>query len=333
MTVEDSEFVQSLSSSDSSHPQATVSATGSSLRVRRCYVHPDEGGDDDGEGGVGGAAARRQAVALTAGSEGEVEDCYLFRTGNGVACAGSELSCRRNLVAECARRLCSPTALLAELLGGSASNSDSATESSEDEEDTLGLCTAVSVRETSSSSGKVAVAENRFVRCDVGLHAGKDSAPGLRANVVEASAFTGVFAECGAKPNVVDNSFLAQQQQQQQVPGRKKRKSRTGLGVLLVLGSRGMLARNSFSDYDLSPVMCFASCRPLLTGNSYSGVSLDRARQQRMEARMRRSFRRELFEASGPGDARFYIVDSEECEKEIRDLVLKGSEEEKNDKK
>ena len=250
-----------------------------------------------------------QAVSLTCGSRGEVVDCLLHRSaGGGVACVASALVFRRNLVTDCATRLCSPVAL-ADLLmkkGDEVGNGRKM-----EKEEPLGVCTAISVKETSDK--KVSLTDNLILRCDVGLNAGKDSSPAVRGNQFEGSFFSGVYAECGARPNVVDNTFSARSA----VP------AGGGLGVLMLLGSRGMVGRNSFSGYDLAPIMCFGSCRPLLTANMFDGVIVDRTKQEAMEARMKASFRRELFEAEE--DARFYIVDSEEEERQLRDVILKGN--------
>ncbi len=327
VAVEDCEFVQTTDDadddSDDNPLQATLTATASHLAVRRCFVR---GGD-----GVSSPSSSRQAVALTSGSRGEVADSLILRCGGGgVACAASDLACAGNILSDCATRLCSPAALmeLLSLRGGVVENGGGGHGSGEvEKEETLGFCTGISVRETGGDR-KVSVTGNLFVRCDVGLHSGKDSSPAVRANAFRGSFSAGVFAEFGAKPNIVDNEFAATARDSRQALS----SSPSGLGVLLVLGSRGMVGRNIFSGFSVSPILCFASCRPLLTGNSFSGVQVDRRRQEAVEGRMRASFRRDLFEAKengGGGDARFYIVDSEKCEKELRDVILRGEEEDK----
>ncbi len=251
----------------------------------------------------------RQAVAVSSASRAEVSDCLMFRSGNGVACVDSDLLCQSNIVADCSKRHSSS---ISEIL-------DKGGEREKEEEEEVGLNTAVSVRETPGR--KVVLRDNLFLRCDVGLHVGKDAAPAVRSNVFEASTFTGVFGECGAKPNLVENTFLALLKRPNLLP----KDRRGGLGVLLMLGSRGMLGRNKFVDFELAPVMCFASCRPLLKDNSFDGVAVDRAKQEAMETRMRGSFKRDLFEKQGSkGDSEFYIVDSRRAEGDLKDIILKG---------
>ena len=171
----------------------------------------------------------------------------------------------------------------------------------------LGLFTGVSV--SRKTPGKILVSDNLLLRCDVGVHAvGADCSPAVTANHVEGSFFAGLFAEAGARPNAVGNRLVGKN---------------GGLGCVLIAGSSGLLGKNRFERYRLSPVMSFASCRPLVKANAFADVAVDRPAQEAMEARMREASRAEAF----AGDDHFFIVDSEEGEEGLRETLLKSKEE------
>merc|ERR1711974_210896 len=79
-----------------------------------------------------------------------------------------------------------------------------------------------------------------------GLHLTDSCVPAVKDNTLDSCFFSGIFAESGARPNLVANT-LCGGDAGGQVP--------RGLGLLLILGAGGLLARNIFKDYQVSPLM------------------------------------------------------------------------------
>ena len=96
-----------------------------------------------------------------------------------------------------------------------------------------------------------------------------------------------------------------------------------GLGLLWILKAGGLIGKNNFEDFEVSPVMIFSQCHPLLRSNKFENVSLDEEKQKLVEKRLLEQFRADLFRK----DQYFYMVDSEINEKALQDVILKGPEE------
>ena len=96
-----------------------------------------------------------------------------------------------------------------------------------------------------------------------------------------------------------------------------------GLGILWILKAGGLIGKNNFEDFQVSPVMIFSQCHPLLRDNNFENVCVDEEKQKILEKRLLEQFRADLFE----NDQYFYMVDSEINEKALQDVILKGPEE------
>ena len=163
------------------------------------------------------------------------------------------------------------------------------------------------------------VSDNDVEKCDVGVYIGESAMPTVKGNAIARSYFTGMFVECKARPNVIGNSFVGRgswAEKLQQPPAEVE----SGLGMLFVLDSAGLVGKNRFENYDLSPLMVFASCRPVLKANTFDKVGVNRAKQEERESKMRELFCADNFKR----DTYFYIVDSEERENSLRDTILAG---------
>ena len=223
-----------------------------------------------------------QAVGLSSGSVGRLERNYLYKTGSGVVCHSSDLSAAHNLVYSCSRRY-------------SPSTPDS----------TLGLYAGLAVK----GEGKVQLLENLVKQCDVGIHISQAASPAEKANVIDSSFYAGVFAEQEAKPNIVSNTFH----------GGEGGPLARGLGLLFILAARGMVGKNQFEDYTVSPVMVFTRCTPMLRHNTYLNIHLSDERQATLETDLLRQFSTELEQ-----DSYFYILDSAEKEEKLWEVILRG---------
>ena len=181
---------------------------------------------------------------------------------------------------------------------------------------TLGHQTGISLRKRAS---RMQVSDNDVEKCDVGVYIGESAMPTVKGNAIACSYFTGIFVECKARPNVIGNSFVGRgswAEKLQQPPAEVE----SGLGMLFVLDSAGLVGKNRFENYDLSPLMVFASCRPVLKANTFDKVGVNRAKQEERESKMRELFCADNFKR----DTYFYIVDSEERENSLRDTILAG---------
>jgi len=119
-----------------------------------------------------------------------------------------------------------------------------------------------------------------------------------------------VFAECESKPNLVQNQFIGSSNYDKQ--------SKAGLGVLLISKSGGLVGKNHFQDYEVSPIMVFSSCHPLLKDNSFMNIQVDEEKQKSVEKQMLEQFQADLFKK----DEYFYIVESEVTEHELQEVIL-----------
>jgi len=225
-----------------------------------------------------------QAVALTCKSVGNVTKNYFFRTGNGISVIDADLTCSNNLILNCCQ---------------SANHVDF--------KSTLGLFTGLCVK---SKGNKVQILSNVIKNCDVGVYVGQHASPVLKDNEIKSSFFTGVFSECESKPNMVQNQFNGSSNYDKQ--------SKAGLGILLISKSGGLIGKNFFQDYEVSPIMVFSSCHPLLKDNSFTNIQVDDDKQKNVEKLMLEQFQADLFKK----DEYFYIVDSEITERELQEVIL-----------
>ena len=158
---------------------------------------------------------------------------------------------------------------------------------------------------------KVQVLSNVIKSCDVGIYVGQHASPVIKDNVFQNSYFTGLFAECGSRPSLVQNMFNGGAKNDLVSCGK-------GLGVLLISGSSGLIGKNSFSDYEVSPIMVFSTCHPLLKDNQFDNIDVNDEKQKVVEKQMLEQFQAELFQK----DEYFYIVDSEITERELQEVIL-----------
>lgn len=147
--------------------------------------------------------------------------------------------------------------------------------------------------------------------CDVGVYVGQYGSPIIKDNQIEASFFTGVFAECESRANLVNNAFNGGAKFELSSHGK-------GLGVLLISSSSGLIGKNTFTDYEVSPIMIFSTCHPLLKDNAFENIGVDDEKQKVMEKQMLEQFHSDLFQQ----DEYFYIIDSEVIEKEMHEVIL-----------
>ena len=175
---------------------------------------------------------------------------------------------------------------------------------------TLGLYSGISIR----GQGKVQLVDNLAKQCDVGFYMTEGAMPAVKGNVIDSSFYAGIFAEQGAKPNIVNNTFCGGNAASPvQVP--------RGLGILFILSARGLVGKNMFESYTVSPIMVFTRCHPMLKQNSYVNIQLSEERQASMEATLLAQFHTELQE-----DSLFYIVDSQHKEEALWEVILKGGQ-------
>merc|ERR1712110_203114 len=212
-------------------------------------------------------------VGVSLKSVARIEDNYIYKTGTGVSVHNSDITCCRNLIYSCSRRY------------SRVHNSSS-----------LGLYSGVAVRGPSPSQGKLVIGDNLVKQCDVGIHVADNSAPAIRDNVVDSSFYTGIFVEAGAKPNIVSNTFHGGDSG---ILKSSLTQINRGLGVLFILSAKGLLGKNQFEDFTVSPVMVFTRCQPMLRGN----INIKEERQQSLERDLIAQFHTELQQ-----DSYFYIV-------------------------
>ena len=195
----------------------------------------------------------------------------------------------RNIIYSCSRRY---------------TNSDSTS--------TLGLYSGVSTR----GLGKVQITDNLTKQCDVGIYITEGAMPMAKGNVIDSSFYAGIFTEQSARPNIVNNIFQAGN------AGNPSHVPR-GLGILFILSAKGLVGKNQFKDYTVSPIMVFTKCNPMLKQNRYHNVCLSEEKQETLEKDLLKQFHCELQE-----DSYFYIIDSAHKEEALWEVILKGVKQE-----
>ena len=88
---------------------------------------------------------------------------------------------------------------------------------------------------------------------------------------------------------------------------------------MFILSAKGLLGKNQFEDFTVSPVMVFTRCQPMLRGNTYININIREERQQSLERDLIAQFHTELQQ-----DSYFYIVESREKEEAVWEVILKG---------
>ena len=88
---------------------------------------------------------------------------------------------------------------------------------------------------------------------------------------------------------------------------------------MFILSSKGLLGKNQFEDFTVSPVMVFTKCQPMLKQNSYININISEERQEKLEKDLITQFHNELQQ-----DSYFYIVESQEKEEALWEQILKG---------
>jgi hypothetical protein len=101
---------------------------------------------------------------------------------------------------------------------------------------TLGLYSGISIR----GQGKVQLVDNLAKQCDVGFYVTEGAMPAVKGNVIDSSFYAGIFAEQGARPNIVNTTFCGDD------AGRPVLKVQRGLGILFILSARGLVGKNMF---------------------------------------------------------------------------------------
>ena len=158
--------------------------------------------------------------------------------------------------------------------------------------------------------------DNLTKQCDVGLYMTEGAMPTVKGNVIDSSFYAGIFAEQEARPNIVNNTFSGGDAGSPiHVP--------RGLGILFILSAKGLVGKNQFEDYTVSPIMVFTRCHPMLKQNSYLNVNLSEERQASLEKDLLKQFHSELQQ-----DSYFYIVDSEQKEEALWEVILRGVQKE-----
>ncbi len=290
-----------------------MSSSTSEITLTGCYFHGLDTSKYD---------RNAQAVALTMKSVANISKNYIFRTGNGISCWDSDLTCQDNLILNCCQeRPQQPSDNSNETLESSSnintngnghtnSNSEAASSSSA-ASTSLGLFTGICVK---SKGNKVQIVDNTIKRCDIGVYVGNCANPVIKDNTITNSNFTGVFAEYESKANIVSNVFNGGSKDVVQHCGK-------GLGVLLISSSSGLIGKNVFEDFEVSPVMIFSTCHPLLKGNCFSNINVNDEKQKNVETQMLEQFQAELFKK----DEYFYIVDGDTTERELAEVILKSN--------
>jgi len=275
--------VENCEFDQTSETVTTINCTASDLTVCGSYLQGVEIGQmTDG-------TSDTQGVGVTLKSVARVDNNYIYKTGTGVAATDSDISCSRNLLYSCSRRY-----------------TNSPTSSSS----TLGLFSGISIR----GQGKVQLVENLAKQCDVGFYVTDGATATVKGNVIDSSFYAGIFAEQAARPNIVSNTFSGGDAGSPiHIP--------RGLGILFILSAKGLVGKNQFEDFTVSPIMVFTKCHPMLKQNSYVNIQLSEDRQASLEANLVKQFHSELQE-----DSLFYIVDSQQKEEALWEVILKGGQ-------
>jgi len=237
---------------------------------------------------IGTAGVDSQGIGATLKSVARVDNNYLYKTGTGIAATHSDISCNRNLIYSCSRRY-----------------------TKSENTSTLGLFSAISIR----GQGKVQLVDNLAKHCDVGFYITEGAMAMVKGNVIDSSFYAGIFCEGEARPNIVNNTFSGGDAASPvQVP--------RGLGILFILSAKGMVGKNQFEDFTVSPIMVFTRCHPMLKQNSFVNIKICQDRQASLEESLVKQFHSELQE-----DSLFYLVDSQQKEEALWEIILKGEQE------
>ena len=204
--------------------EQTVGATSSDLTVTGCHFH----------GAPSVASRSSYAIGITLKSVASVTKNYIHLTGNGVSCVDSDLTCSQNLILSCSQKY---------------SQNNAATSAMHS---TLGLLSGVTLRQ----KARVTINDNHIQRCDVGIYVGDGATPVVKENVLGSSFFAAIFAESCSKPSIVGNNLDGGSKDVGLQSG-----AGSGLGVLLLADSAGMIGKNSFDNFSVSPVMVFSRCK------------------------------------------------------------------------
>ena len=226
-----------------------------------------------------------QAVALTCKSVASISKNYFYKTGNGISAIDADLYCSQNLILSCCH-------------------------AQQQWKSTLGLFTGICIK---SKGNKVQIIGNVLKNCDVGVYVGQTASPAIKDNSIEASFFSGVFVECESRPNLVNNQFNGGAKAENPISASGK-----GLGILFISAACGLVGKNTLRDFQVSPIMVFSTCHPLLKDNVFENIHIDEEKQKSVEKHMLEQFQAELFAK----DEYFYIVDSEVTEKELHQVIL-----------
>jgi len=278
--------VENCEFSQSEETETTISSTGSDITVTGNYVQGLQ------IGMVGGKVTS-QAVGVLHKSVGKVEKNYLYKTGSGLSSVNSDIIFSKNLVYNCSRRY-------NENFGCQENGSQGKENSS------LGLHSGISLR----GKTKAQIVENITKFCDVGIHVSEEAMPAVKDNVLDSSFFAGIFAENGARPNVMGNTISG---------GELHSNFPRGLGVLFIGGAGGLVGKNKFEDFEVSPVLIFSNCHPMLKQNSYVNVNINEHKQAELEAGLLNQFQSEVEE-----DSNLYLVDSDNKESTLAEVIFKG---------
>ena len=200
--------------------EQTVGATSSDLTVTGCHFH----------GAPSVASRSSYAIGVTLKSVANVTKNYIHLTGNGISCIDSDLACSQNVIVSCSQKY-------------SQNNAASAMHS------TLGLLSGVTLRQ----KARVTLSDNHIERCDVGVYVGDGAMPVIKENVLRSSFFAAIFAESCSKPSIVGNTLDGGSKEVGLQSG-----VGSGLGVLLLADSAGMIGKNSFVNFCVSPIMAFS---------------------------------------------------------------------------
>lgn len=260
--------------------ETTISSTSSDITVSGSYIHGVQVPQLT-------TPSSCHAIGITLKSVAKIHNNYIYKTGSGVSCLESDLVCSRNMFYNCSRRYLSHREV----------------------NTTLGLYSGISVK----SKSKVQLFENLTKHCDVGIYIGKGAMPAVKDNVIDSSFFTGLFADTNSRPNIVTNTLNGGASD---VTGQAGK----GLGILFIFESGGIVGKNQLEDFEVSPIMVFAKCNPLLKDNSFVNVKMDEVKQEVMEKNLLHQFQAHMF----PTEEFFYLVDGEEKEAALQQIIFKG---------
>ena len=277
--------------------EQTISSSHSDITLSGCYFHGLLQPEFEK-----GSRQQAQAVALTCKSVANVTKNYFFKTGNGISAIDADLYCAQNLILNCCQH----------------GNHQQVQGQQQQWKSTLGLYTALCIK---VKGNKVQIVNNHLKNCDVGIYVGQGASPAIKDNNIEASFFTGIFVECESKPNLVNNHFNGGAKilhKDQNSSSSIANNTGKGLGILFISNSCGLVGKNHLHDFEVSPIMVFSTCHPLLKDNVFDNIQVDDEKQKSVEKQMLEQFQAELFAK----DEYFYIVDSEVTEKELHQVIL-----------